>query len=369
MGRHSASSTPQARSRAIQRNRRARHGRRVPLTSRLTTAVTDRLADATAAASLKARRAGISTAAVRPAGIVASSAIVLGAAMGGVIAVNSSVPPAQAAELAPAAATAASTGASTGSVVVDGQTHELDASAATLGDALREAGIVVDADDKVSAELSGPVPAETVTITRVTTQIVTDRRVDAHGTSEVKDPNLPKGERAVRTAGVDGVENVVSSVTLDDGTESARAEIARVTEAAKVDEVIAVGTKEAPAPAPAAAPSQGSSAAAAPAGPAASGSPKAIAAQMVSARGWGSEQMACLDNLWTKESNWTTTAANPTSSAYGIPQALPGSKMASAGADWRTNPATQITWGLGYISDRYGTPCAAWGHSQAKNWY
>ena len=73
--------------------------------------------------------------------------------------------------------------------------------------------------------------------------------------------------------------------------------------------------------------------------------------------------------LWTKESNWTVNADNPTSSAYGIPQALPGSKMASAGADWATNPATQIRWGLGYIQDRYGSPCSAWAHSQANNWY
>ena len=57
------------------------------------------------------------------------------------------------------------------------------------------------------------------------------------------------------------------------------------------------------------------------------------------------------------------------SGAYGIPQALPGSKMASAGSDWRTNPKTQIKWGLGYISGRYGDPCGAWSHFLRKNWY
>ncbi|TNY35439.1 lytic transglycosylase domain-containing protein [Thermomonospora catenispora] len=80
-------------------------------------------------------------------------------------------------------------------------------------------------------------------------------------------------------------------------------------------------------------------------------------------------QFGCLVKLWDKESGWRTTAQNPTSGAYGIPQALPGSKMASAGADWRTNPRTQIKWGLGYIKDRYGTPCAAWAHSQRVGWY
>jgi hypothetical protein len=98
------------------------------------------------------------------------------------------------------------------------------------------------------------------------------------------------------------------------------------------------------------------------------GSAQAIAQQLVTARGWGADQYNCLVSLWNKESGWRVNAYNP-SGAYGIPQALPGSKMASAGADWQTNPATQITWGLNYISGVYGTPCGAWGHSQSFNWY
>ncbi|WP_205706842.1 lytic transglycosylase domain-containing protein [Kineococcus vitellinus] len=97
--------------------------------------------------------------------------------------------------------------------------------------------------------------------------------------------------------------------------------------------------------------------------------PRSLARAMAAERGWGEEQFSCLDSLWTKESGWDYAADNPTSSAYGIPQALPGSKMASAGADWETNPATQIAWGLGYIDSRYGTPCSAWSHSRASNWY
>lgn len=84
--------------------------------------------------------------------------------------------------------------------------------------------------------------------------------------------------------------------------------------------------------------------------------------------GWGDDQFQCLNSLWNKESSWNYQAYNP-SGATGIPQALPGSKMASAGSDWATNAATQIAWGLGYISSVYGTPCSAWGHSQATNWY
>jgi hypothetical protein len=98
-------------------------------------------------------------------------------------------------------------------------------------------------------------------------------------------------------------------------------------------------------------------------------SSQAIAKVLVAQQGWKSGQYSCLVKLWTKESGWRHTAANPSSSAYGIPQALPGSKMSSAGKDWRSNPATQIKWGLGYIEDRYGSPCSAWAHSRSHNWY
>lgn len=86
------------------------------------------------------------------------------------------------------------------------------------------------------------------------------------------------------------------------------------------------------------------------------------------------EQFRCLDLLFEKESNWRTKkepqyADNPRSSAYGIPQALPGNKMSEAGDDWEHNPITQIKWGLKYIEERYETPCKAWQHSQKKGWY
>ncbi len=97
--------------------------------------------------------------------------------------------------------------------------------------------------------------------------------------------------------------------------------------------------------------------------------PRDIARALLSTFGWDDDQFGCLDSLWTRESNWNVHADNPSSSAYGIPQALPGSKMSSAGADWATNPVTQIKWGLGYIEDRYGSPCSAWGHSQSHGFY
>lgn len=99
------------------------------------------------------------------------------------------------------------------------------------------------------------------------------------------------------------------------------------------------------------------------------GSAQAVARDMVRARGWGDDQYSCLYNLWQRESNWNVYAQNRSSGAYGIPQALPGSKMATAGGDWQTNPVTQISWGLGYIAGRYGTPCGAWAHSESVGWY
>ncbi|MEU9830647.1 transglycosylase SLT domain-containing protein [Streptosporangium sp. NPDC048047] len=96
---------------------------------------------------------------------------------------------------------------------------------------------------------------------------------------------------------------------------------------------------------------------------------KAIGASMVAARGWSRAQFGCLSLLWARESGWNHRAHNRYSGAYGIPQALPGGKMAGAGRDWRTNPRTQIKWGLSYIKQRYGTPCGAWGHFRSHGWY
>ena len=95
---------------------------------------------------------------------------------------------------------------------------------------------------------------------------------------------------------------------------------------------------------------------------------QSIAQGMLGSFGFASSQWSCLLDLWNQESGWIYNAENA-SGAYGIPQALPGSKMASAGADWATDPTTQIRWGLGYIKSTYGTPCNAWSHEEADGWY
>lgn len=149
---------------------------------------------------------------------------------------------------------------------------------------------------------------------------------------------------------------------------------ARAQEAARQRVSRADGVKESPPP-PAPPPRpEPEPAAGAPAGPVPgscggySGN-RATGCTLLLAAGWSLDQMSCLDSLWTKESGWNHQAQNPSSGAYGIPQALPGDKMATHGDDWRTNPATQIRWGLDYLDNRYGSPCAAWQFSQANGWY
>jgi resuscitation-promoting factor RpfB len=100
------------------------------------------------------------------------------------------------------------------------------------------------------------------------------------------------------------------------------------------------------------------------------GTAQSIAYNMLASFGFSpATQFGCLDDLWERESGWNYDAENPYSGAYGIPQALPGSKMASAGADWQTDPATQIRWGLGYIQAIYGSPCNAWAFWEANGYY
>ena len=96
---------------------------------------------------------------------------------------------------------------------------------------------------------------------------------------------------------------------------------------------------------------------------------KAVGCSLLGWAGFATSQMSCLEPLWSRESGWNETAGNQSSGAYGIPQALPGSKMAEYGSDWMTNPVVQVKWGLTYIKGRYGTPCDAWSAFQSKGWY
>lgn len=258
-------------------------------------------------------------------------------------------------------------------VEVDGSVQEITTLETTWGKALAAAGIVIGRDDIVNVDLAAEVDEETqVVIDRVTYEYVVDEQVEEFETIRQDDPTLEKGTEKVTTAGQNGVTRITHRVTLVDGEEQSREQTIVVRKSELVNEVISVGTKEPVVEAPQAAPAVETEAAApAPAQPVIvnAGGSKGIAQQMVANKGWSSSEFQCLETLWQRESGWNHLAANPSSGAYGIPQSLPGSKMASHGADWRTNPATQIAWGLDYIQGRYGTPCGALNHSYSRGWY
>ena len=207
---------------------------------------------------------------------------------------------------------------------------------------------------------------------------VTEESTEEHGRVEKETDSLPEGETKVETEGVDGLVRTTYEVTSKDGTEVSRTPLSSSVVTEKVDEVVLVGTgtdSGSGSDAQASGESGGGGGEAAPPAASASGDgttpegAQAIARGMMASYGWGDDQFSCLVSLWNRESSWNYQAENASSGAYGIPQALPGSKMGSVGADWRTNPTTQIVWGLGYISGRYGSPCSAWAHSEATGWY
>ncbi|WP_353065254.1 G5 domain-containing protein [Arcanobacterium hippocoleae] len=249
-------------------------------------------------------------------------------------------------------------------VVADGKTTTHSAfSGMTIAKALENAEVQLGKNDAVSLPLSAKIAeGMIVKIARIKYETFTEEFVDKFVNKDEADASLPKGEKKIVTPGVDGKGTRTFTVKYRDGKEISRDIVAEAITAVRVDQVTKIGTKEAQ--------SADREIAAPPSGPAPSpGSARAIAQQMVNARGWDAAQFSCLDALWQRESGWNAHAMNRSSGAYGIPQSLPGSKMASAGADWQTNPETQIRWGLGYIQGRYGSPCGAWGHSKARGWY
>ncbi|WP_240696732.1 ubiquitin-like domain-containing protein [Cellulosimicrobium funkei] len=234
-------------------------------------------------------------------------------------------------------------------VVADGQTKVAPDGSIGVPAILDQQGIELGDLDRVSVQrVEAPepgAPAVSLVVQRVVVEQQQTTTPVPHGTVQQPDDAKYTDESAVTQAGADGVTTTTFEVTLVDGVEESREQLSQEVTTAPVDEVVTTGTKERPK------------------------DPRTIGQAMAAERGWTGSQWTCLEKLWTKESNWNPTADNPTSSAYGIPQSLPGSKMASKGADWATNPATQIAWGLDYIAGSYGSPCGAWSHSQAVNWY
>lgn len=237
-------------------------------------------------------------------------------------------------------------------IAVDGSVLEFHTTRSTVRGLFEEAGIALADGDVTSVPLgAAAVDGMVVMVSRDASSSRTVTEVLPFETETVEDPSLPQGYESIRTAGVAGEAEVRYAVKTVGGAVVERTLVDRKVTREPVNEVVVVGTMDV---------------ATAPVDP---GSARALGQAMAAERGWGADEFSCLDQLWEKESGWRWNADNPSSEAYGIAQANPGSKMATVGSDWLTNPATQIEWGLGYISGRYGTPCAAWAHSVEIGWY
>jgi hypothetical protein len=251
-----------------------------------------------------------------------------------------------------------------------------DRIAATTRQALTEADAALAAAATVTADIQASgldigVPDTTVDTAELEAAVA---RLQA-GAATLPAPLLPDlaDDLTPLVAAIDGevagLRGSLDAATQRKAAEEAAAQAQREAEAEA--EAAAAAAAAAESTAPSSSSSAASSSGTSPtyaAGGTSAADAQAIAHSMIGGYGWGDDQFSCLVSLWNRESGWNVYAGNA-SGAYGIPQALPGSKMASAGADWQSNPATQISWGLGYISGRYGTPCGAWEHSESSGWY
>lgn len=238
-------------------------------------------------------------------------------------------------------------------ILSDGEETHIDAtprdSAQTL---LTKAGIDASPNDRIHATLD----RTTLTLTLTRVDRGTRVHVDStpHSTHRHEDPTLPTGQEEIVQQGADGETRTTVWEERVDGQVTHRA-VESVETTAPITEEIAVGTKQ-PDPAEGVGPTQTPST-----------QVQDLAFGMLAERGWA-QQWDAFNALVARESGWSVTASNP-SGAYGLPQALPGSKMSSHGSDWATNPRTQLAWMMDYIAGRYGSPQAAWAHSQNTGWY
>ena len=253
--------------------------------------------------------------------------------------------------------------------VTDSTADEISASAR---EALAAAETALTAAETVTADIAASGLDIGVADTSVDTAALAAAAERLEGSNRVSSPIVPTltDDLTVLVASIG--ERVAGLRGSLDAAKALKAEQEAAAEKARQEAEAAAAAAAAAEAAAAKAPKTTASAPAAPryaAGGTSAGEAQATARGMLGGYGWGDDQFSCLVSLWNKESGWNYQAYNRSSGAYGIPQALPGSKMGTAGADWQTNPATQIAWGLGYISGRYGSPCGAWSHSQAYGWY
>ncbi|MGH8959936.1 MAG: ubiquitin-like domain-containing protein [Jatrophihabitantaceae bacterium] len=246
--------------------------------------------------------------------------------------------------------------------VHDGRTEKLTTTDTTIGQLMADLSVTLGSTDRLTPPPTAALePNATIVLKRVRQARVTSTDPIPFPTTNKDDSSLPTGQTQIITAGRNGLARITWALVYIDGRIAGRTKLTSVVLHAPTPQVVKVGTKSAA--------SSGSSASAPKVTSVSPGSAQDIARKLLLAKGMGSDQFDCLVTLWNHESGWNTHAANP-SGAYGIPQALPGSKMSSAGPDWQNSAQTQITWGLGYIASRYGTPCDAWSSWQSQGgWY
>ncbi|MDR3116745.1 MAG: G5 domain-containing protein [Bifidobacteriaceae bacterium] len=228
-------------------------------------------------------------------------------------------------------------------------------SAEKVSDVLYQRDIIVSFNYGVYPDISTPVDRDMkIFVGPIKTNLETKNQVVKYKTKEIKDSTMPKGYKNKSQNGQDGQSNITYLVQYIGAQEISRSAFTESIETPVQDETWIVGTMDLPDPASAVYSGDES---------------RGFARSQFSSFGWSLSEFVCLDQLWERESHWNVHAANGASGAYGIPQALPGSKMSAYGADWQNNAQTQVKWGLHYIQDRYSTPCGAWSHSQLFGWY
>jgi hypothetical protein len=197
---------------------------------------------------------------------------------------------------------------------------------------------------------------------KLSSLVVTEKIKLDYVISATEDAGIAVGRDIVKQLGKTGLADITYQVKMVEGIEISRIEISRVITKEPVKEVVVRGTGDPTDLSNALTTAEGKTGTK-------SGNKEYAKLWINQEYGWGDKQFSCLETLWFRESNWNHKATNPTSGAYGIPQSLPGNKMAANGDDWKTNPATQIKWGANYILDRYDTPCGALDFFYARNWY
>jgi len=228
-----------------------------------------------------------------------------------------------------------------------GKTTVARTQAKTVGEMLVEKGLKISKDDRVAPDISTQVTDNLVVkLWREGKQTVTVDEAVAFQVQQIRDADRDVGYKNIQVPGADGSRNVTYEITIKDGQEVGRVEIASIATKQATTQIEVIGSK----------PKVGTP-----------NENRNYARAIMGSYGFGDDQWVCLDTLWTHESGWDQYKSNYSGSgAYGIPQALPGSKM---GEGWQNDPVVQINWGLNYIKARYSNPCGAYSHWRSSNWY